>query len=339
MTTSDDSEKAAPPVSGAPSPWPGGDLAPPPEIMSLPRELVEPDRYGLWRSQKPRIALTIAGLDPSGGAGVIADLRTFDALGIYGTAVAATLTAQSTQGMTGRLDVATDFITNQIHELFMDRRPYAIKTGALGNRDTIEEITYALKKDDYTGPLVIDPVITSSNGEPLFDDSAVDALIKRLIPRAMLITPNTREVERLVGFEVFDAKDMEAAAVRLVSMGAHAALITGGKLTDGAKVSAADVYCDAREIVVFQSPWIEGDTPHGTGCMISAAVTAGLAWGKSVRTSVEDARRFVRFAIENPVLPGSGAAVANPFAAIRLRGTGRQKGGGRASRLYKRQSR
>lgn len=340
MTTSDDPENVETGAPEAPSPWPGGDVPPPPEMMGLPRELVEPDRYGLWRSQKPRVALTIAGLDPSGGAGIIADLRTFDALGICGMAIAATLTAQSTKGMTGRLDIAPKFVSEQLHALFADRRPYTIKTGALGTRDNIMEISDLLDREEFTGPIVVDPVLASSNGEPLFDEGGVEALIKFMIPRAAIVTPNAEEVSPLAGFEVFDVKDMEAAAVRLVSMGARAALITGGRLAEGGRIRSADVFCDANEIGVFQSPWMSGsERTHGTGCVLSTAIAAGLAWGKSTRSAVVDARRFVRFAMENSVMPGHGSVVANPFAAIRLRGLGKQKGGRGADRLYKRQSR
>lgn len=342
MTTSpDDHTQRNPDRSLSGSAFGGGEAGLPIAVSpgSLPPELAEADRFGLWRSKDPKVALTIAGLDPSGGAGIIADVRTFDSLGVYGMAIATTLTVQSTKGMSKRQDVSADVIGAQFEELFADRRPNAIKTGALGSRDNVLELAYQLDKAEYPGPLVIDPVLNSGDGTPLLDEEGIEALKNVLLPHATLVTPNMDEVSQLCDFEVFDVKDMEAAALRLVAMGARASLVTGGKQSSGGGQLAADVFCDGKKIEVFTNPWMEGERVHGTGCILSAAIAAGLARAKDLKSAVWDGTRVVRASMEAPVMPGHGVPVANPFASVRPRVSWRWKQGGRrAYRLHKRQS-
>lgn len=305
----------------------------------MPPETLEADRFGLWRSAQPKVALTVGGLDPGGGAGVVADLNTFAAAGVYGMALVATLTVQNTFGMYGRHDVPAEVLGRQMRTVFDDRRPNAVKTGALGNRENVLELCYLLEKLEYPGPLVVDPVLASSSGSELFDDGAVDAVVEALLPRATVITPNASEVGRLCGFEVFDVKDMEAAALRLSSMGVRSVLVTGGRLEEKGRLIAADVYCEDRVTEVMRSPWLSEASVHGTGCVLAAAVAAGLARGKSARGAVLDARRIVRQAMESPVYPGHGDPVANPFAMVRPRLFERILGGRDASRIRKRHAR
>jgi hydroxymethylpyrimidine/phosphomethylpyrimidine kinase len=260
-------------------------------------------------------------------------------MGVYGMAVAATLTVQSTKGMYGRHDVDPPAVREQLEALFSDRRPNAVKTGALATRDIIVEVAYILKKEEYPGPLVIDPVIASGDGQSLLDKDGVKALVDLLVPHATLVTPNVDEVPYLCGFDVFDVKDLEAAALRLVAMGARAALVTGGRTVERGGEYAVDVFCDGREMSVMKSPWMEGERIHGTGCVLSAAITAGLALGKNLKSAVNDGRRLVRASMENAVKPGHGVASANPYATVRLRALGRMKGGRHANRLHKRYSR
>ncbi len=285
------------------------------------------DRYGLWRSAEPKTALSIAGLDPSGGAGIIADLRTFDAHGIYGMAVATTLTVQSTRGMDGRFDVGPGVVERQVEAVFEDRRPAAVKIGAVGGVGMVTAVCRALRNAEYSGPVVVDPVLASSGGDPLLDPDALEAFMEFLVPRASVLTPNCAEVSVLCGFDVFEVDDLEAAALRLTSMGAEAVLVTGWKLVEKRRSFAADVFCEGRDIEVMKSPWIEGADVHGTGCVLSAAIAAGLAAGVELRASVVEARQFVRSAIQSAVIPGSGAAVANPYAILRTRAAGRTRGG------------
>jgi hydroxymethylpyrimidine/phosphomethylpyrimidine kinase len=275
------------------------------------------ERTGLWRSSEPKVALTVAGLDPSGGAGIIADLRTFDALGVYGMTVVTTLTVQNTAKMLRRHDVSPAIVGEQLEAIFADRRPNAVKVGALGERGMVDAVADVLKKEKFNGPLVLDPVIASSSGAPLLDDDGIEALVRTLVPLSTLVTPNMREVASLCGFDVFDMMDAEAAALRLVSLGANAALITGVKFTppDGTP-RAADIFCEGKDIEVFESPWTEDLDVHGTGCVLSAAAAAGLAKARGVRSAVLEARRFVRAAMDGAVKPGRGAPVANPFVGI-----------------------
>jgi len=260
-----------------------------------------------------RAALSVAGLDPSGGAGIIADVRTFDALGVYGTAVAATLTFQSTLGLKGRFDIPADAITEQLEALFADRMPNAVKTGALGTAGAARAVGLFLA-GKYNGPVVIDPIFAAGKGGVLMEDEGASALSSYLIPGAALVTPNAAEVESLSGFKVFDVEDAEAAALRLVAMGARAALVTGIKVVEDGVARATDVFCDGEEINVFSVPWIEGLDVHGTGCVLSAAITACLARGMALKDSVLRAREIVVAAIAGCVSPGRGIACADPWA-------------------------
>jgi len=273
-----------------------------------------------------RTALSVAGLDPSGGAGIIADVRTFDALGVYGMAAVATVTYQNTTGVTGRFDLPADALLSQVEAIFSDRMPNAIKTGALGSAAAARELGLMLA-ERFAGPVVVDPLVLSATGARLLDEDGVSALERFLLPGAAMVTPNVKEVELLSGFDVFDVSDAEAAALRLVDAGARSALITGMKTLDAGETVAADIFCDGDGIEVFTSPWVEGLQVHGSGCLLSAAVTAGLAQGMTLKDAVRQARALVRAAIEVPVFPGRGAACADPFV---LHHAARRQAGGDA---------
>ncbi len=270
-----------------------------PEIVS---------RLGLPRKGL-RTALCIAGLDPSGGAGILADLKAFEALGVFGMAVAATLTYQSTLGVAGRFDVPGKVVLRQLEELFADRVPNAVKTGALGGADTVRETGLFLEKK-YEGPLVVDPVFTGSSGGALADEGAAEAVVRHLLPRAAVITPNAGEASLLGGFDVSDVKDAEAAALRLVALGARAALVTGIRTNEGAGPRAVDVFCDGEEIDIYSCPWIEGLNVHGTGCVLSAAVAACLARGMTLKDAIVVGRDATRAAASNSLATGRGAPSA-----------------------------
>lgn len=265
------------------------------------------DRRG---PDEPRVALSIAGLDPSGGAGIIADARTFDAMGVFPMCVAATVTCQNTVGLKGRFDLPPEVVWGQMEALFEDRKPDAVKTGALGSARVVTEVARFLG-DHFAGPLVVDPVLASGGGGPLFDEGAAGALRELLLPRATLLTPNAGEAFVLAGFEVSAAEDMKAAASRLLKMGAGAVLVTGGRLEEDGAALAVDIYCDPGGIEVLTSPWLEGESVHGTGCVLSAAVTAALAAGSPLKEAVAAGRGFVRRAMERPVRPGTGSPCAN----------------------------
>lgn len=268
---------------------------------------------GMWGSGAPRLALSAAGLDPSGGAGIIADVRTFDACGAYGMAVVTTVTYQSTRGLEGRHDLSPLVVRRQLEAICSDAVPDAVKTGALGIAETAEEVASFIEQKRLS-PLVVDPVAASGGGEPLLAEEGFEVLARRFLPLAALVTPNVDELSMLCGFEVFDIDDVKAAAFRLVEMGAGAVLVTGVRVDDRGRAAAADVLLDGTDFEVFTRPWVEGAVVHGTGCVLSAAITAFLAIGSDLRSAVARGRELVGAAMESPVRPGTGAPCANPFA-------------------------
>lgn len=261
-----------------------------------------------------RAALAIGGLDPSGGAGLVADARTFTALGVHPMAVAATITYQSTLGVEGRFDLPAEAVVRQLEALFDDRVPNAVKTGALGTAAAVEAVASFIR-GEYSGPLVVDPVAFAGEGGELLDAEGTEALIARLLPLATMVTPNAAEASRLSGFEVRDVKDAEAAALRLISMGARSALVTGLEVSEEGQAVAADVFCDGDEMEVFTAPWVAGLRVHGTGCVLSAALAALLAEGSGLADAVRRAREFTAAAIRGAAFPGRGSGCADPQPA------------------------
>jgi hydroxymethylpyrimidine/phosphomethylpyrimidine kinase len=258
------------------------------------------------------VALTIAGSDPSGGAGIQADLKTFHQFGVYGEAVITLLTVQNTVSVDRVEPMQPDLVIQQIRAVLADIPPQAAKTGALGTRDIVEAVAELAR--EFTFPLVVDPVMISKHGAPLIAEEARQAMATRLLPRATLITPNLAEAEALVGGEVRDIDAMRAAARKLCEMGSHAALVKGGHL-DG---EAVDVLYFAGEWTLFRGPRIDTRHTHGTGCTFSAAITAELALGAPLSEAVAVAKAFITSAIRtNPGL-GRGNGPVNHHAAAGL---------------------
>ena len=256
-----------------------------------------------------RVALSIAGSDPSGGAGLQADLKTFHRLGVYGEAVVTLITVQNTRGVT-RVDVlAPDLVLEQIHAVCCDIPPHAAKIGALGNSAVVEAVAGAAKS--FSFPLVIDPVMISKHGAALMSEEAQRALAACLIPRAFLLTPNLEEATVLAGFPVTDMESMRKAAEKLASLGAKNVLIKGGHLEG-----------DAMDLLFepehgwhgFSSPRIATKHTHGTGCTYSAAITAELAKGLPLRDAVGKAKEFITEAIRTAPRLGSGRGPLNHHA-------------------------
>jgi len=260
-----------------------------------------------------RIALSIAGSDPSGGAGLQADLKTFHRMGVYGEAVVTLITVQNTRGVT-RVDVmAHDLVLEQIHAVCSDIPPHAAKIGALGNRAVVEAVAAAAEK--FAFPLVIDPVMISKHGaslmSPLMDKDAQRATVACLIPRAFLLTPNLEEATVLAGFPVTDIASMRRAAEKLVSLGAKNVLIKGGHLGG----DAVDVLFEPQHgFHEFSSPRIATKHTHGTGCTYSAAITAELARGSALRDAIGNAKKFITEAIRTAPGLGSGMGPLNHHA-------------------------
>ena len=244
------------------------------------------------------VAMTIAGSDPSGGAGLQADLKTFHQHGVYGTSVVTLLTVQNTQKVESVEVLGPEFVVSQLDAVLDDIPPTAAKTGALGNAAVIEAI--AERAERFSFPLVIDPVMVSKHGASLIDDEAVQVLRQKLLPHAFLITPNVPEAARLAEMEVTDLPAMEKAAAVISRLGAKNVLVKGGHL----KGDPVDVLWTAGENHSLPAERVDTRHTHGTGCVFSAAITARLAKGEDLVTAVKAAKRFITAAIQNS--PGLG---------------------------------
>ncbi|HEY4359634.1 MAG TPA: bifunctional hydroxymethylpyrimidine kinase/phosphomethylpyrimidine kinase [Bryobacteraceae bacterium] len=256
------------------------------------------------------VALSIAGSDPSGGAGIQADLKTFHSLGVYGEAVITLITVQNTRGV-HRVDVlAPELVAEQIHAVISDIPPKAAKTGALGNLAVVKAVAAAA--ETFSFPLVVDPVMISKNGAWLMDAEARRTFTEELLPRAFLLTPNLPEAAALSGIPVHDADSMARAAAKLLEMGAANVLVKGGHLEGEALDLLASPHVKLR---LFRAPRVDTPHTHGTGCTFSAAITAELAKGASLEDAIHRAKRFITEAIRtNPGL-GSGSGPVNHFSS------------------------
>lgn len=249
------------------------------------------------------VVLSIAGVDPSGGAGTIADIKTFAAFGCYGAAAIASLTYQNTVAVFGSADQTAETVRQQVEPIINDFSIAAIKTGMLPNGEIIAEVARLIQ--EYGLPLpVVDPVVRSTSGFDLIDEAALNTLIKDLFPLARVITPNLPEAERISKMEIKDEKDIEAAARIMQGMGAKSVLIKGGHLTDSD--AARDFLFEGDELTVFSEPWIDTKATHGTGCTLSSAIAANLAFGHSLKDSVSIAKKYVTEAIRTSPMIGQG---------------------------------
>jgi hydroxymethylpyrimidine/phosphomethylpyrimidine kinase len=242
------------------------------------------------------IALTIAGSDPSGGAGIEADLKTFTVLGVYGASVITALTAQSTQGVDGILAVPPSFVAQQIATLAGDLQFGAVKTGMLNDRQTVRAVSEAVRRHKLH-PLIVDPVMVATSGDLLLQGDAIEALRAELIPLADLITPNLAEAARLLGRPVAtEEAEMEAQACALLGLGCKAVVVKGGH---AAGPEAVDILLEKGGTATrLARPRIATENTHGTGCTFSAAITAYLARGAPLREAVTAAKRFVHEALQ-----------------------------------------
>lgn len=252
-----------------------------------------------------RTALTIAGSDPTGGAGFQADLRAFDRLGVHGLSIPTVLTAQNTEGVHGIYEIQENFISEQLDVLLRDIRPDALKTGMLYNAEIVTAV--AGKIGEYSlGNLVIDPVTVSSTGVQLLENKGLDAMKDALFPLSRVITPNIYEASVLTGLDILDEKDMKESAVKLKDMGCGAVIITGGHL----EKKAVDMFFDGSEFISLENNRLEGEF-HGTGCLFSAALTACLSLDYDLKTAFIKAKETVWDAMKNSVPVGSGMNLLN----------------------------
>ncbi len=251
-------------------------------------------------------AMTIAGVDSGGGAGIAADIKTFAALGVHGTCVVTSVTAQNTKGVLDSFDIPVEFIEEQFDAVVSDIRINCAKTGMLSSPEIVSAVAHLIKKEKL--PLVIDPVMAAEAGGKLLMDEAVGVLIEELLPLAAVVTPNVFEAERLSGLEIKDIGDAEKAARKIHDLGAKAVIVTGGHL------EGTDVLYDG-EIAYIRGELVRGGT-HGSGCTHSAAITAELAKGTSLIEAAQRAKRFVEKAILASVKIGSGAAPVNQIGHL-----------------------
>jgi hydroxymethylpyrimidine/phosphomethylpyrimidine kinase len=259
-------------------------------------------------------ALTIAGSDSSGGAGIQADLKTFTVFRVYGMSAVTALTAQNTQGVAGVLPITADFVRAQIRAVADDVRIDAAKTGMLANADIIAAVADELRTRRIA-PLVVDPVMVAESGASLLEPAACDLMRDEILPLAHLVTPNVPEASALLGMQIATVEDMRLAANRLIDLGAGAVLVKGGHLRS--QLDAVDVFHDGTNLHELRAPRIPSKNTHGTGCMLSAAITACLARGLSLDKAVQEAKRFISTAIAAGLAIGKGAGPANPMAWLK----------------------
>ena len=275
------------------------------------------------KSKIPKVCLTIAGLDPSGGAGIIADIETFTTFGCFATCAITSLTFQNTTGVFGAVHQTAAAVRRQIEPILQDYSVSSLKTGMLPTGEIIETTAQIIKENNLTN-LVVDPVVRSTSGYDLIDDAALQSLIKNLFPLAEIITPNLPEAERIVRMKIKNEADIEKAARIMQSLGAKNVLIKGGHFFEGEwrkakgesagaeqKRMARDFLFAGDKMQIFEAEYIETMATHGTGCTLSAAIAAQLALGKTLAEVIEIAKFYVTEAIRTAPGLGRGHSSVN----------------------------
>lgn len=248
------------------------------------------------------VVLTIAGLDPSGGAGVIADIRTFTSLGCFSTAAITSLTFQNEAQVWGAEHLSPETLRAQVMPLVREHSVAGAKTGMLPTPGIVRAVARLFRETNLPPP-VVDPVMCSTSGYALIEEGALEMLLQDLLPLARLVTPNIPEAERLTGLRIADEEGMQHAALAIRALGARAVLVKGGHLQRqeaGEPLStreAIDVLDDEGSVTIFRSAWIDAGNVRGTGCMLSAAIAACLARGMCLEEAVAEAKRFIGEAI------------------------------------------
>nr|HID12706.1 bifunctional hydroxymethylpyrimidine kinase/phosphomethylpyrimidine kinase [Anaerolineae bacterium] len=256
-------------------------------------------------------ALTIAGSDSGGGAGIQADLKTFAALGVYGMSALTAITAQNTVGVQGVYELPAEFVGLQIDSVVDDIGVDAVKTGMLANAEIISVVAAKVKEHDLPN-LVVDPVMVAKSGAPLLREDARDVLINLLLPLAVVVTPNLHEARVLTGLTIENVGEMKRAAAVIHALGARHVVVKGGHLPG----ESVDVLFNGQEFTLFRSPRIETKNTHGTGCTFASAIAAGLAKGQSVVEAVGVAKEFITMALRHSLDLGHGHGPTHHFAAL-----------------------
>jgi hydroxymethylpyrimidine/phosphomethylpyrimidine kinase len=259
-----------------------------------------------------KTALTIAGSDPGGGAGIQADLKTFAAFGVYGTSAITAVTAQNTVGIAAVAPLSADLVTAQIEAIAGDVQLHATKIGMLATAAIVEAVAAAIEELDLP-MVVLDPVLVSSSGERLLDADGVQALCRELLPLARVVTPNIPEAEAISGRRIRSLDDARDAARRLRDMGARAVIITGGHAPGTTEYAGltdvVDLLVEERTVHEFRVARVESRHTHGTGCAFASAVAAGLALGFALTDAARDAQEYVAAAIRHGLAIGHGRMV------------------------------
>lgn len=258
--------------------------------------------------------LSVAGSDPSGGAGIQADLKTFSALGAYGAAALTALTAQNTRGVSGVFPVSGEFVADQLAALFEDLDVRAMKTGMLGSPEVVDAVVTAVQRYRVRN-VVVDPVMVATSGDRLVSDETVAAIRDRLLPVATVITPNAPEAATLLGWNDVPAEGLADAAARLRERGVAAAVVKGGHLGG---TDAVDVLVDAEGTHEFRETRVATKNTHGTGCTFSSAIAVGLAHGQPLPQAVEQAKRYLTAALQaaDSLQVGGGYGPVHHFHAL-----------------------
>lgn len=256
----------------------------------------------------PSKAMTIAGSDSGGGAGVQADLKTFASLGVYGTSAVTAVTAQNTLGVTEVFELPPAIVAAQMDAILFDIGTDATKTGMLSSSQIIKVVTDKVTQHGLQN-LVVDPVMIAKGGDRLLREEAIEALVNLLIPLATVVTPNLPEAAVLVGRKVASLEDARQAAKDIVSMGAHSVVVKGGHLEG----DAIDVFYDGKALREFSAVRFNTKNTHGTGCTFASAITAGLARGIAIEQAVGQAKEYVTEAIRNAWPIGTGHGPLNHF--------------------------
>ncbi|MGI8788702.1 MAG: bifunctional hydroxymethylpyrimidine kinase/phosphomethylpyrimidine kinase [Pyrinomonadaceae bacterium] len=281
------------------------------------------------QSPTPKVCLTIAGLDPSGGAGIIADIKTFTAFGCFATSAITSITFQNTMGVFGAAHQTAEIVRRQIAPVIEDYEVAALKTGMLPTREIIEE-TARIVRENKLKNFVVDPVVRSTSGFDLITDAALQSLVKNLFPLADLVTPNLPEAERITNSKIENEDDIKRAAQTMRNLGAKNVLIKGGHLSNAecgmrnaewkgnkdrkpktVERKAIDYLFIGDHLHIYEADFIETNRTHGTGCALAAAITANLALGKNLIEAVEAAKKFVTQAIRAAPNLGKGNSPIN----------------------------
>jgi len=256
------------------------------------------------------VALTIAGSDSGGGAGIQADIKSMQANGVFATSAITAITAQNTQAVTQAMDLPIDLIEAQIDAVYDDFTIGAVKTGMLSSAAIIESVVKKVEQWEMQ-PLVVDPVMISTSGYVLLQEDAIHYMIHLLIPKATLVTPNTHEASHLTGLDIKTIDDAQEAAKKIFEMGAQAVLVKGGHLEGMGQ--ATDVYYDGNEFDHFHAEFIDTSHTHGTGCTYASAIAAHLARGFELKDAIAYAKEYVTEAIRYGLDIGKGSGPTNHF--------------------------